>query len=105
MVNKVTQDGDFYNFRCPHCSGYVIVPIGSVNCRIFRHASYFQVLPHLPLINGNYQYIPTTPINPHTSKEQCDQLVAEGRVLGCAKPFRFVYSPDGNNYVEKCDYL
>jgi len=102
--NPVTQDGDFFSFNCPHCNECIIVHQQETACRIFRHATYFILLPNLPLINGKPQYAPTQQINPHTPKEICEQLIKENKVLGCAKPFRFVYSPEGN-YVEKCDYI
>jgi len=102
--NPVTQEGEFFSFKCPHCDICIMVHTQKTACKIFRHATYFTILPNLPPINGRPQYAPTQQINPHTPKEICDKLVSEGRVLGCAKPFRFVYSPHGN-YVEKCDYI
>ena len=105
MTKKpVFQDNDFFIFECPHCDNFTTVHSSETNCRIFRHASYFQLLPHLPTINGKPQYVPTQPISPHTSQQECERLVVAGVVLGCAKPFRFVYSTEGN-YVEVCDYI
>lgn len=100
-------DGDYYIFECPHCNELASVHRLATNCCVFRHGSFFQELPHLPLVDGKPQYMPTEPINPHTPKEICDRLVAEKKILGCAKPFRFVYVNNGNdgNYVEKCEYI
>ena len=86
-VEKV--DGTFV-FQFPHCDGTVIVAEAETACRIFRHASYKQP--------GN------PPINPHTPKAECDRLVNENLVDGCAKPFLFVFA-EPQNYVEICDYI
>lgn len=123
-----------YIFACPHCGDPTQVLTNQVNCQIFRHACHFVVAPPTPhtyskeyresvakvfdkmLIPGKVsdtilsymgelpRYIPTHPINPHLPKVMCDQLVASGQVLGCAKPFRFVRTPEGN-FVEKCGYI
>jgi hypothetical protein len=69
--------------QCPHCNDYVYIE--QLNCRIFRHACYK---------NGE-------PIPPHSTKEECDRLVASGQVFGCAKPFQIL--DDGT--VKICDYI
>jgi len=126
--------GDSYYFNCPHCGDLTQVLKVQVNCKIFRHAMFFTTLPPTPhtfsyeyresvanifdsmLIPGKVtdiiltyvgelpQYIPTESINPHMPKEICDRLVAEGRVLGCAKPLLFVFNLEGD-HVEKCGYI
>lgn len=126
----IIDDGDHILFNCPHCHELTQVLKSQINCQIFRHAVYFQTLPptehtYTPeyrenvasyfdsiLIPGkvtdmilNYVgsttgYIPTEPINPHMPKEQCDELVKQGKVLGCAKPFRLI-----GNHVDICDYI
>ena len=74
-------------FECPHCLGTIQVMKNEVNCRIFRHAVY----------KNTYQ-----PVNPHLPKTECDQLVAENKVIGCCKPFRI---NTRELSVEKCDYI
>lgn len=93
MKSPVTQVDNFYFFYCPHCLGGVQVQTDQVACRIFRHGAY--KLPDNP------------PIGPHTSKEECDRLVATNAITGCAKPFLFVFDPTGGtkHYVEKCGYI
>lgn len=68
---------------CPHCKEYAIIE--QINCTIFRHAVY----------KNNLQ-----PINPHAPKEECDRLLANDEIYGCAKPFKY----DGKT-VEICDYI
>jgi len=128
-MTDIIDSENSYIFPCPHCGHLTQVLKTQINCQIFRHGSYFRTLPftsntytyefrqhcinilinHLnqrtPDIIMGYvgelpQYIPTEPINPHMPKHQCDQLVLEGKVLGCAKPFRF-----SGNSVDKCDYI
>lgn len=85
----VKQEGEFFTFDCPHCAGSVIVHNKETQCCIFRHGVY----------KSNYQQM-----NPHTHKEACEALSSSGQIVGCGKPFRFVYSPAGN-YVEECGYI
>ena len=73
-----------YCFSCPHCDGKIQVPPAWINCTIFRHAI---------LADG-------TMLNPHASKEMCEQALAAGQIRGCSKPFKF-----NGLSVEKCDYI
>lgn len=77
---------------CPHCGGQI--EIVEINCAIFRHA-YFK---------KNMEQIP-----PHAPKEECDELVAQGKIFGCGGPFRLVKADlNGNNgswHAEACDYI
>jgi len=57
-----------------------------LNCRIFRHGTY-----------RNTQQ----PIPPHSSKEECDRLVAENLIEGCGKPFRVTEDLE----AVECDYI
>ena len=70
--------------NCPHCNDFIIIE--ELNCRIFRHATYK---------NSGLQ------INPHASKEECDQLIANDLIFGCGKPFRI----NDDNNIEICDYI
>lgn len=72
---------------CPHCDIYIFIE--KLNCCIFRHAV---------LISTKNQ------INPHTSKEDCDNLISQNLILGCGKPFKII------KYGEKitaeiCEYI
>ena len=85
-IENVTVDGEkCYLFSCPNCDGTVLVAHKEVNCKIFRHAIYKK--------DGKF-------IGPHTPKEQCDNLVKQGKVRGCAKPFWF----DGK-LLKVCGYI
>jgi len=88
--NLVDKNGNLYTFNCPHCDGYIEVEEQQVACQIFRHGTFKQ--PGLP------------PINPHASKEECERLLRENLILGCAKPFKFFFAQP-QNYVEPCDYI
>jgi hypothetical protein len=67
---------------CPHCKGEIIIL--KLNCKIFRHAVFKD---------GKQ-------LNPHASKEECERVVRENLVYGCAKPFQII---DGK--AIKCDYI
>jgi hypothetical protein len=72
---------------CPHCKDYIIIL--KINCGIFRHGV---------LITDGKQ------IDPHSSKEICDNYVRENKIYGCGKPFRII---EVNNTIdiETCDYI
>ena len=93
MENKDTLieamiDGDTLIFPCPHCSEMTTVKINEINCAIFRHA-----------VRKNGEQI-----NPHASKEECQQLLTSQTIYGCAKPFR-IHQTNGVYTVSVCDYI
>lgn len=80
---------------CPHCN--VSVYIEELCCGIFRHAVYKDTF---------------EPIDPHSSKEECEKLLAENKVYGCGKPFRIITKSSteiqkllAEFKVEACDYI
>ena len=77
-----------YVFECPTCSGLVQVPLGEVNCRIFRHAAYRDT---------------HEPIPPHTSQGECLRLLRDELVVGCTAPLRLVLGQEP--YAELCGYI
>jgi hypothetical protein len=77
-------------FNCPHCNGSIEVNEQEINCGIFRHAAF--------------KTADCPPIPPHTPENECLKLVAEGKVQGCAKPFR-VSKNNNTIVVEKCEYI
>jgi hypothetical protein len=82
-----------YVFICIHCQETFVIAYKEFNCRILRHGVY----------KNNLQ-----PINPHANKEECDALVRDGLVFGCAKPLQIIENTNGevNNYsVIACDYI
>lgn len=87
----MTEENKALIFNCPHCNDLIVVKKEEINCGIFRHASYIQ--------NTENQ------INPHASKEECEQLVASGTIYGCAKPFSLKLDEQGKPIVEICDYV
>jgi len=79
--------------QCPHCQEFIIIQ--ELNCKIFRHGTYK---------NTGEQ------IQPHSSKEVCDELFINGRIYGCGKPFRIIVLEDNSVNgpiwkVEICDYI
>lgn len=76
-------------FNCPHCNGAIEIQRDQFNCRIIRHAVYVK--------NGQQ-------INPHASKAECDRLVEQKLVHGCARPSKIVVSGNGFK-LEKCGYI
>jgi hypothetical protein len=73
--------------KCPHCKEYIIIE--KLNCGIFRHG----------VIKTNGQQI-----NPHASKEMCDDLLKKNLIYGCGKPFRIIQN--GEKFeIQICDYI
>lgn len=85
---------DFFQVSCPHCNGAIIIYRNEINCQIFRHGAYITSMQQIP---------------PHAPKAECDMLVSQGLVVGCAKPFRVEYRTDasGNQMLiaVECDYI
>ena len=73
---------------CPNCDELVM--IHELNCCIFRHAI---------LIKTEQQ------IDPHSSKEVCEELLKSGKIYGCGKPFKIVVLEDGKWMIQKCNYI
>ena len=90
LVKKIIEkDEEYYSFMCPHCLQFILVHKNDLNCRIFRHAVY----------KDNFQ-----PINPHATKEVCDELLNTNKIFGCSKPFRII-EVNGSLFVEECSYI
>lgn len=81
---------------CPHCECFIEIGENEINCGIFRHAYLFE--------NNNGKITLRDQINPHTSKDECERLLRENKVLGCAKPFRVVRR-ENKCVIEICDYI
>jgi len=81
-------------FICLHCGENFVINENDFNCRILRHAVYKNTLRE---------------INPHTSKDECERLLNEGLVYGCAKPLRIKEKINNNGSysyeLEICDYI
>jgi len=73
---------------CPNCDEFVIVQ--ELNCCIFRHA--------INISTGEQ-------IDPHSSRETCEEFVKNGAIFGCGKPFKITVLENGSWQVEKCDYI
>ena len=78
-----------YIFTCLHCNQPFLIYFKDFNCKILRHGVY----------RDTKQYM-----NPHASKEECEQLVKEEKIYGCGKPLRIVKKGDGYD-LEICDYI
>ena len=79
------KESNIYYFNCPHCDMLCQVHKSDIRCTIFRHAIYKKNLQN---------------VNPHASKEECEKMLLNNEVYGCAKPFKFT----GTN-VEVCGYI
>ncbi len=73
--------------ECPHCNEPILIE--QLNCKIFRHGVYKST---------NQQ------INPHLSKNKCDELILNNLIYGCGKPFKIITNDDKFK-VEICDYI
>jgi hypothetical protein len=78
-----------YLITCPHCGHSIQIPRDGINCQIFRH--------------GVYRADPNTQIPPHSSREECDRLVAENLIYGCGRPF--IFRGGAATEAEICDYI
>lgn len=85
-----------YIFCCPHCESFVQVERNQLNCRIFRHAFFYNKIGETITL--------TNQLNPHAPKEECDRLFNEGKIIGCGKPFKLV-GDETQVRVEICDYI
>ena len=74
MDNKIIyiESQELYYFNCHHCNSLCQVHKSDIRCTIFRHA-----------VNKH----DCSFVNPHASKEECDEWVEKGLVYGCGKPF------------------
>lgn len=70
---------DFYIVECPHCKGVIQIFKTDINCGIFRHGE----------------------LNPHASKQECEQYIKDHPDKGCGKPFQF----QEKTGVEICEYV
>jgi hypothetical protein len=90
------SENNLYIFDCPHCNLVITVDKNQINCKIFRHGYLYE--------KHNSKIILLDQINPHASKEQCDNLKAKNMIYGCGKPFKVDIIND-KFIVEKCDYI
>jgi hypothetical protein len=75
--------------KCPHCNDYILIE--KLNCKIFRHGT---------LKESGIQ------INPHASKEECDNYAKNNLIYGCGKPFRIIENSTQEKYkVVDCEYI
>ena len=74
---------DHSPLKCPKCGTTIIIE--EVNCAIFRCGVY----------KHNGEQIP-----PHLPKKDCDKLVEENKIWGCASPFKYE-----NGKLNTCDYI
>lgn len=79
-----------HTFICLHCDQPFVVAHREFNCRILRHGVF----------KHNLQ-----PINPHSSKDECDKLVSDCIIYGCGKPLQIIDSSGGGYQVIICDYI
>lgn len=75
--------------ECPHCKHLVYIVLKELNCQIFRHG----------IFKNNYQQI-----DPHLSKEKCEELVKTNSIYGCSKPFKIVHH-NGSYKAVVCEYI
>lgn len=75
--------------QCPNCNDYIIINEKDINCMIFRHAVFKDTLLH---------------IDPHAPEYICSILLRDGKIYGCAKPFRLVLR-EGIYVPESCSYI
>jgi hypothetical protein len=75
--------------ECPYCKNQIQIYKNEINCAIFRH--------------GTFKYTGLE-INPHSSKEECDNYLKNDLIYGCGKPFRIIIE-NGEYKAKNCDYI
>ena len=73
---------------CPKCNE--ILYISEINCSIFRHAFFKDTMKQL---------------NPHSSKEECDNCIKNNKIIGCGTPFKVVKNNENKYVAILCDYI
>ena len=75
--------------ECPHCNALIYVVLKELNCQIFRHG----------IFKSDYKQI-----DPHLSKEKCEELVKSNAIYGCSKPFKIIIENRTYKAIS-CDYI
>jgi hypothetical protein len=44
-------------------------------------------------------------INPHASKDECENLVKSNNIYGCGKPFRIIKKDEVEYIAIECEYI
>lgn len=89
------NEDDSILITCPHCETLISLIKNQINCAIYRHG----------ICKETFQQM-----DPHASKEECDNLVKNNKIYGCGKPFKLFPNKNHINgiieyYVEKCEYI
>jgi hypothetical protein len=75
---------------CPYCDEFILIYEKDTNCLVFRHGIY----------KNSFRQI-----DPHLSKPECERLVSNDLIYGCAGPF-MIHMETGNHWVaRKCGYI
>lgn len=96
-VGMIDEKFNLLIFSCPHCAALVEIEKDQINCAIFRHGYFFEKSE-----NGEIRL--TSQMNPHAPKDECELLVSNQKVVGCAKPFR-ISKVQESYVIEICDYV
>ncbi len=96
MSADFDEKTNIYIFPCPNCECLTSCERGMVNCGIFRHGNFFTVN------NGKIEFQDS--IAPHLAEKECLDLVKNGKIVGCGKPFRLVKTGE-KMVAEKCGYI
>ena len=89
-MNKNMKEEPMIITSCPHCSVMIVINKKEINCAIFRHAVLKETGKQL---------------DPHASKETCDDMAKKGKIYGCGKPFKLVRIDSLEWKAIKCDYI
>jgi hypothetical protein len=73
---------------CPHCNEFILIE--KLNCKIFRHGILKET---------------GIQINPHASKEDCDNYIKDNLIYGCGKPFLIIENKKNKFEAVICDYI
>lgn len=68
------KESKIYYIQCPYCSGFISINKKDIKCKLFLHAVLIKTGKN---------------INPHISKNKCEQLIKSAKIFGCGNYFKF----------------
>ena len=81
------EKGEQPILQCLYCNEYILIE--KINCGIFRHGVFKDTMKQ---------------VDPHETKENCDNYAKQNLIYGCGKPFKITHINQVFK-IEICDYM
>jgi hypothetical protein len=91
---KIIVNENMLYTKCPWCYALIQIERSQTNCCIFRHGIHIQ--------RQGKRVRLLKQIHPHATREECENLVAGGSIIGCARPFKIDLI---NMVTKRCEYI